>query len=1161
MSTKDRESYYAGLVGTIPNTVSRYAKVGDRSFQTVVFESGKAILDAELQLHQDATQYAANLLNQAQAPSGWIRGQTHHDGYFDYTTVTAPIGFVDSTGTHLDGSTLVNAFLLPRLMVQVAGMPIVVEYTYTTTDGYNLVPLTAATAYDGTPLTVKRTDFVFLEVWKALVAPSVASRGSVTVVTFGDIVAGDLITIDGHNLTAVAGAPAADEFQIGVSNDATATNIAAALNLGTNWWATNDSVKAKAFGPVVEIYALVPGVAGDLITLAVTLTNPGCITVSGPNLTGGADRPNKPDQNHLFRHGNVLSPTGTWLDDEIVDPVVNQETTQRVQVQYRIRASGRSEAINYKTHPDGFSTQSGGLYTIFAQGGQAAPVADYPFVPADRTTVVLNSDATDYDVEDVGLWIAGDGSVTSAQDLNTLDGYVYAIPICFVHRYNDASSGGGGGLGFNPDSNTNGAPLHDHPGYAGAIGAIPAGCSDRPDGNFADVIVQDNLLDLRRHIIFPGIDTAAELQFQIQSILDGSTRTWSIDTADKEELGNGSGDVSTRPLVCNEIGRSVANGGIGDTTTRGEFVREFDHVARRFGDQSIVERLVMAFYPGDRDTAGGPAVPPGTLNDGKYVTKAGGAATRWYEDDRLRLDLTLLDATTLGGIFQGLDGGGSSSILPTYMADVMPLGTVITDVLSIRHDDGNSGGAIDQNVMVKSIIGLGTQCVDIVLDSNPLVANGGGIAPPDIYPLVDTGAGVNGSPRRIFVEVEITYPIGEGLTDTFFHGLTPDATVYDFTAGVGPGPVIAEDSSQEPNDMEVLVSPQFRDGYREVQLEYVANDTTGHAIGDKHPGTAVGVVHPEYVVSATTTTLRFPRRLAYDITQTEVYDTLAAAPVNIDTANTAWGSSSRLVTLLNPLTAAQTLCRIKYFPQDPIPNYGRGGYQLGVYYRTNAPQTAGVSDIAPGTGEGGVLPTTLHVEPLYLGPDVWTNQIGSGSQDRGFPYSAPMDQIPINDGALPTHYEWFLCATADVAIDDFNTDTGIIALRPFVQADGQNVLEFGGPAATHKPRKDAEFRVYYPYARDDLYRPTILSQPMFGAVRHKVLFPFLARAVETIAGSDGGILYRKNELLLIVLSRFAELDADNTVRFTDPVATNRTCAALYRTRNLLVMVGDRATIP
>jgi hypothetical protein len=300
---------------------------------------------------------------------------------------------------------------------------------------------------------------------------------------------------------------------------------------------------------------------------------------------------------------------------------------------------------------------------------------------------------------------------------------------------------------------------------------------------------------------------------------------------------------------------------------------------------------------------------------------------------------------------------------------------------------------------------------------------------------------------------------------------------------------------------------------------------------------------------------------------TDVFDTMAGPPASVAINNglTEWGSSSRKVVLNGPLLSlsGQVECDITYYAQDAIPNYGANGYQVGVYFRTHAPQTAGVTSGSIHTDASGLLPTVLRVEPLYVAPDVWTNQVGSGSQDRGFPYLAPMDQIPINDGIVPSTYEWYLCATADVTVDDFNADTGIIALRPFVQADGQNILEFGSAAAAQSPRKDKDFRAYYPWADDTVYRPTVLSQPMFGAVRHKVLFPFLARATETVesTGPAKGVLYRKDEVLLIVISRFAELDAENNVRFTDPVADNRTCAALYRTRNLLLVVGDRVTSP
>ena len=153
--------------------------------------------------------------------------------------------------------------------------------------------------------------------------------------------------------------------------------------------------------------------------------------------------------------------------------------------------------------------------------------------------------------------------------------------------------------------------------------------------------------------------------------------------------------------------------------------------------------------------------------------------------------------------------------------------------------------------------------------------------------------------------------------------------------------------------------------------------------------------------------------------------------------------------------------------------------------------------------------------------------------------------------------EWYFCSSASITVSDFNADTGLLALHTFVQGDTQNVLEFGGMNSWEKPAKDAEFRALYPSADPSAYRPTVMAQPLYGATRHKVFVPMLARAVEDSPGLNGGLLFRKNELLLVVLTRFAELDDDNTVRFIDPHTDNTTCAGVYRTRNLLLVVGDK----
>jgi len=812
------------------------------------------------------------------------------------------------------------------------------------------------------------------------------------------------------------------------------------------------------------------------------------------------------------------------LAEDLVVPLLGVETTQRVQIQYRIRVTGSSEAVNHKTEPDGFDNPN-----ILAQGGESAPVATYQFVRADLTTISGGSSAVAYGIEDVGLWVAGDGSSTSATALQTLDGFSYAIPLCFVFRRNDAYVGGAG-AGFDPVNNTNGGLSYNHAIFFNPfVGNIATQTSDRPDGGFVDVIVDNDILDLRRHVSVNGVDLQSELQHQMKSLMDGSYRTWAIDAASKQTLGSGSGDVSTRFLVCNEIGRDSAHGGNNVTsgdTGRGVTIRNFDHVSRRFGDQPVIERLVLWVYPQDRES--GVVAPPGEVNPGKFVEKNPAAPTNvaWYAGDIIHIDLSSLNCSTNGTWCLSTGSLGSA-----YVIDFAPPGTMITDVLSIYHDDGNYYGAVDQRVQVAVTQGIGTPHLAIMLDENPIGVTGG--LPVVPTPAVGSGGVDNGSPRRIYVELEITYPLGSGITDTPDYETVPDAN-YSF------GPMLENDIIQRPTDMELPLDPNFRDGFREVNVEYVASENGG--------GAPIGSITPWDIVSRDATTLVFPRRVHGNAgSPVTVTETAMATPRLIDGANSEYGSSSRMMTLTPSGVpgGVQSLMAVTYFAQEAIPNFGAagGGYQVSLYYRSNAPQTAGSREgvIYEPTG---VLPVTLRVEPLLMAQNLWTGQCGMGSLDLPFPYYAPLDQIPVNDDLTSTfHGEWQFSSPAEISLSDFDAETGLLNLHCMVPSDESIDFEFGG--APHPPKVDAEFRAFYDFANDLTYRPTAIAQPLSGAVRHKVFMPFLARAKEETT------LYRKNEVLLIVLTRWAEKDKENSIKFTD--SENRSCAALYRTKRLLIV--------
>ena len=1085
-------------------TLSRYLSPGERSWGDVIYQSSRPVLDTELVLNQDIGSYVQSLLLQQAVPSGWLKGQGRDHEYGDFS-FAAPA----------DPSFVADAFWMTKRVALVAGTPVVVEYAGTNTAGTNLIQLDAAPSFGGAPPNVKRTDFVFLEVWLAPVENSPRASGTAQVLPALPAPA-DILTIGGFPLTAVAGAPGVDQYTIGGDELTTASNIASAINNVANSF--SGFVTGNAGGTdTVTIKAVVTGAAGNAITLV--SSDPLGVAVSGPTLTGGVDTLNKPSQDTIYRHGNADSSVTVALADDLADPIIDSQTAQRVQIQYRIRATGQAEAVNFKTQCDGFTNPS-----VLAQGTQAAPVATYPFVRADMTTVSGNSSAVAYDILDSGLWIAGDGSQAASVALGTVDGYVYALPMCFAFRRNDAYIAGAG-VGWDPLNNTNGALPSTHGAFANpAVGVIGVGESDRPDGAFSDAINANDILDLRKHIALAGTDWSAELRYQMESLLDGQTATWAIDTADKQTLGSGSGDVSVRYLICDQIGRDTTHGGnspISGSTTRGPTIRNFDHVARRFADQPVVERIVLALYPTD-DSVTYP---------GKYNIQNTLAYNGWAEDDEIHIDLTELNASTIGdwdpagATYVGPGPGHNASVM-----DFAPPGTMISDILGIWHDDGTYAAAVDQTVQIKTATGLGTGHVAITLDANALAVNGG--IPAALHPMVGNGAD-DGSQRRIFVELELTYPMGAGISDTPDMQLTPDAGPWP------TGPLLENDTTQRPVDMEDRLTPQFREGYREIALQYITNDGSG--VGSGTPVT-------DSIVSRSPTTLYFLRRIyGSGAHLTGVTDTVAAQVHDIDSSQTEYGSSSRKVVLdtsgglpskLSLSGAGQTLCQVTYFPQDPLPNYGAagGGYQVGIYYRSNAPQTAGTM-----AGALSTMPDPVVVEPLAMSQDLWTGQVGMGSVDLPYPFVAPLDQIVVNDdGTSGFPGEWYFAATASISIDDFNSETGMLNLHGFVPMVGTGDFTF------QTKNKDIEFRSFYEMADPTAYRPTMFSQELSGVVRHKVFTPFLARATQD------SVLYRKNEVVLVVLSRWAELDEDNTVRFSD--TTNRGAAAIYRTRNHLIIV-------
>jgi hypothetical protein len=685
--------------------------------------------------------------------------------------------------------------------------------------------------------------------------------------------------------------------------------------------------------------------------------------------------------------------------------------------------------------------------------------------------------------------------------------------MCFVFRRNDADATGG----WDPENNTNGALAHNHVGYNNAylappgVTPIPAATSDRPDQRFYDVIVRGDMLDLRRQVSPGGVDLKAELESQMTALLDGNFHTWAIDTESITELGNGSGDVSSVYLVCNEIG---------DTDNLdGETIGTWDHVRRRFADQPVVERRVFPITP-NAQSANNPGLYMAPFQPG------------WFQGQVINIDLANLDATGLGDWAPGLGPGPNPTV-----AGQWPAGTTITNVLRVVHDDGHYATAIDQTVETDLITGVGTHHVQITLAPNAAMANGG-MSGAAGYELVPAAAGT--SARRIFVELEISYPAGVGLSATPDEIISGAPTVTPYH-----GAALEQDTSKRPTDWEDLQPPSFRSGYREVGMEYICNDGSG--IGSQTPIS-------EQVVSGNGTDLIMSRRFfgiksgtPSMFSVTDIGGALGIVPV--DPAATTWGNSMRKIVLSGGGVApgVQSLCNVEYYAQDPIPDFSNPGprYQISVYYRSNAPQTVGVMAGFPATSP---LPDNLNLEPIVMSRELWTNTTSVGSLDLAFPYSNPSDQIAVNADQQsginpPFPGEWVLMSLAKISVGDFDAETGLLNLHQMVAVDPNSPFTFSSRDWDH------EFRGHYRVADTNSYRPTAMSQPLSGVATHKVFFPFLAQTTED------NVYFRKGEVVLVVVSRYALLDGDNVVRFTD--GGTDSCAAIYRTRGLLLLASER----
>ena len=116
----------------------------------------------------------------------------------------------------------------------------------------------------------------------------VAASGTLTCASTA---ADDTCAINGVTFTAKASGATGNQFNVGASDSVTATNLAAAINASASAL-VDGHVTAEAADEVVTVTAVVPGFAGNTITLEGTTTT---LEASGARLEGG-------DEDDLITH-------------------------------------------------------------------------------------------------------------------------------------------------------------------------------------------------------------------------------------------------------------------------------------------------------------------------------------------------------------------------------------------------------------------------------------------------------------------------------------------------------------------------------------------------------------------------------------------------------------------------------------------------------------------------------------------------------------------------------------------------------------------------------------------------------------------------------------------------------------------------------------------
>lgn len=840
-----------------------------------------------------------------------------------------------------------------------------------------------------------------------------------------------------------------------------------------NGWRVRFDLTELATPELNQITLPVPPVAGtrtDLVILEVwrALVSP------------MPDTANKSLSGQVLRYGNAKAPDqfppgNENLADDLLDPVFAQETAKRVQIQYRYRVI---PGIDIATYPDGLEDPNVFAHTV-------------PYLLASGVDGVATAYLYARDPFDNGLWVAGVNDGVGVTNLGTVDGMIYAVPVCAVARRNSA--------GFDRSINLNGG--------ISMTNLTP----DRPDDLYADQIVVGDLLDLRRGVAW---DFSEVLDKTFQEVLD-NTLTTRIDLSGP--------NVGTSFLVQDELTPLSKMG-------------QPDGVRTSFSDRKITESAVAVVpVPAPSITAvvslsaftvpwsGSPVDLTVTSPTG--VTLSSVTKVRVYDGISVDYDALLGGVPQVVSIALTAVGSYVDTATITFDAPVAAGLTLYVEVL-LDYPDGNgtSRNVISPHDLwvppaanIAAWVDVTPATIVATSDATRFSLYGDAAYPGPLWQCDPTHREVT---ARIRTTVQNWIAIADGVTAVIW---VPDILDPNVTPTLSMNIIGAAD-----------------DGFGLIEI----TTFSPHGLSN---GNSV-------VISGVTGTTEANGAWFILVTGLNTFTLTGSAFVNAYIAggtvqyvlggytiagSTLWTTFTAIT--LSSIPALGTQIVIAYQARRPLPPLQAiPGDSYQFFYQSRSIQS---NAVPAGT-------QTLNLVPRAIGKSLHSILTGSGSPDLGFPFVSPSEQIPV--GVVPgPASESALNSPSLVSVLGLNVNTGYVTVPvviPYTPDVSKTTLFSDAPDAT----VDSENRNFWPKSDSgvmDLYGPTAIGPLLSSKVRHKVALPVLMEVKQDFPSTPPFQL-RRGTLVLVVFTKWIDFGDENTIDLHPTLSSS--CAAVYRVRGNLM---------